>query len=344
MKSFENSLFVRACKKQNFENRPPVWMMRQAGRYQNSYQQLKAKYSMIEICTNHDLMVHATLLPVNEFQPDAAIIFSDLLIPFLPMGIQFDYEKGVGPKIYNPLRKDQDIKQLKNFNVADGLKFTGQALTVLNNQLDIPTIGFVGAPFTLASYLIEGQGTKNFVETKKFLYQFPDAWHELILFLAQKMSEYALFQYESGAAAVQIFDSWIGVLDYYEFENFVFPHLEFMTQHIKSHTDRPLIYFGTSTAHLLPLINRLPLDVIGLDYKTNLPSIRDQIKDKAIQGNLDPTVLFADQSYIYDRTIRLLNAMKHDPGYIFNLGHGILPETPYENVKFLFNLIKTYQS
>lgn len=335
------SIFISACLRKNTASRPPVWLMRQAGRYQQSYRRLKEKYSMKELCTNPDLMVEITLLPVKEFLPDAAIIFSDLLIPLASMGIDFDYESGTGPVIHNPLRDIREVEQLKPFEVAESLHYTGTAIRELVRILEVPLIGFVGAPFTLASYMLEGKGSKNYVKTKQFMYHQPQGWQRLMQYLSDKMAEYAIFQAYSGASAIQFFDSWVGVLDKYEYDHFVLPYLQAMMDKVKLQTSVPLIYFGTSTSHLLSSVASLNIEVIGVDWRVPIKEAYHHYGERfALQGNLDPTVLFSDKKYITKRVTELLEQMQGVAGYIFNLGHGILPETPEAHVRYLIEMVK----
>lgn len=335
-----NDRFLKACRKEQVD-RPPVWFMRQAGRYQEKYRAIRQKHSLVDICKIPEVCAEVTLLPIQQFGFDAAIIFSDIMIPLEPMGIDFEYKPGVGPVIHNPIKEKRDVENLKELDFSKDLLYTGEGMKILRSELNVPCLGFVGAPFTLASYMLEGGPSKNYIKMKSFMYQQTELWHQLMKKLATNMAEYLLFQVESGAMAVQIFDSWVGSLSLVDYRTFVLPHMKEMVTHIKSKTDVPVIMFGTNSSHLLADMKSTGADVIGIDWKTDLASAWEEMNHEvAVQGNLDPTLLFADWKLIEERAKTLLNSVKNRPGYIFNLGHGILPGTPEANVGKLVDLVQ----
>lgn len=335
-----NDRFLKACRREETD-RPPVWFMRQAGRYQEKYREIRKKHSLVDICKIPEVCAEVTLLPIQQFGFDAAIVFSDIMIPLEPMGIDFEYKPGVGPIIHNPIRSKKDVEALKELDFGKDLLYTGESLGILKRELNVPCLGFVGAPFTLASYMLEGGPSKSYIQLKSFMYQQTDAWHLLMDRLATNMADYLLFQVESGAMAVQIFDSWVGILNVEDYREYVFPHMEKMVQYIKGKTDVPVVLFGTNSSHLLQDLKATGADVVGIDWKTNMAEAWESMNyEVAVQGNLDPTLLFGDWSLIETRAKALLNSMPNKPGFIFNLGHGILPKTPEENVRQLVNLVQ----
>tara|TARA_R110002072_G_scaffold232930_2_gene390377 strand:- start:303 stop:1331 length:1029 start_codon:yes stop_codon:yes gene_type:complete len=340
MSSPFNDRFLKACRKEATD-RPPVWFMRQAGRYQEQYRAIRKKHSLVDICKIPEVCAEVTLLPIQQFGFDAAIVFSDIMIPLEPMGIDFEYKSGVGPIIHNPIRSKRDVEKLKDLDFGKDLLYTGKSLNMLKQELNVPCLGFVGAPFTLASYMLEGGPSKNYIQLKSFMYRETAAWNMLLDRLATNMTEYLLFQVESGAMAVQIFDSWVGILSKEDYNTFVFPHMKKMVETIKSRTDAPLILFGTNSEHLLQEMKATGADVIGIDWKTDLVKAWESMNfEVAVQGNLDPTLLFAEWDLIETRAKTLLKSIPNKSGYIFNLGHGILPKTPEENVRNLVNLVQ----
>lgn len=335
-----NDRFLKACKQEQTD-RPPVWFMRQAGRYQDEYRAIRKKYSLVDICKIPEICAEVTLLPIQQFGFDSAIIFSDIMIPLEPMGMDFEYKPGVGPIIHNPIKSKADVANLKDLDFGKDLLYTGEGMKILRRELNVPCIGFVGAPFTLASYMLEGGPSKSYIKMKSFMYQETEAWHALMKKLATNMAEYLYFQVESGAMAVQIFDSWVGSLSREDYIEYVFPHMQQMVADIKSKTDVPVIMFGTNSSHLLQDMKATGADVIGIDWKTDLVAAwADMNHEVGVQGNLDPTLLFGDWSLVEKRATALLKSVNNRPGYIFNLGHGILPGTPQENVGNLVKLVQ----
>lgn len=335
-----NDRFLRACRRQETD-RMPVWFMRQAGRYQEKYRAIRKQHSLVEICKIPEVCAEVTLLPIEQFGFDAAIVFSDIMIPLEPMGIDFEYKPGVGPIIHNPIRSKADVEKLKELDLGKDLQYTGESLGILKRELNVPCLGFVGAPFTLASYMLEGGPSKSYIQLKSFMYTQTEAWHLLMDKLARSMANYLLFQVESGAMAVQIFDSWVGILNVEDYREYVLPHMERMIAQIKESTEVPVVHFGTNSAHLLQDMKASGADVVGIDWKTDMAAAWESMNyEVAVQGNLDPTLLFADWPLIEKRAKALLDSMPNKPGFIFNLGHGILPKTPEENVRRLVNLVQ----
>lgn len=335
-----NSAFLRACRREPVSH-TPIWLMRQAGRYQQSYRSLREKVNFLELCKTPELAAKVTLDAVEQFGFDAAIIFSDILIILEPMGASLEYVGGSKPKIHNPVRTAQEIDNLGELESVESLNYVYEALNQTRRALpkDVPLIGFVGAPFTLASYLIEGGGSKNFIETKKLMYSDAGAWHALMEKLSRALIKHLNAQAEAGAQALQIFDSWVGCLSPTDYKEFVQPHVKFIIENVTK--DAPVIHFGTGTATLLELMREAGGDVIGVDWHSNLDDAWAKIGyDKAVQGNLDPVQLFAPREVLLEKARKILDQAANRNGHIFNLGHGILPETPVDNVKALVDFVK----
>jgi uroporphyrinogen decarboxylase len=332
--STAQSRFLRACRRESVDC-TPVWFMRQAGRYMASYRVLRAKHSLLELCRTPELALQVTLQPVDELGVDAAILFSDLLLPLAPLGIPFDFKSGEGPVIETPLRSRDDILKLRRFEPREDLGMVLQAIGMIRHELAgrVPLIGFAGAPFTLASYAIEGGHSNNFAATKSLMYGDPESWHALCALLASVVGSYLRAQVEAGAQALQVFDSWVGALDQADYREFVLPHVRTIFDMVAD-LGVPLIHFGTGTGHLLALQREAGGSVIGVDWRTPLDEgWRLAGEDVAVQGNLDPTLLFAPRERLLARVDDVLRRAAGRPGHIFNLGHGILPGTPQENVK-----------
>jgi uroporphyrinogen decarboxylase len=334
-----DSPFMQACRLEK-STMTPIWLMRQAGRYLPSYREIRAKVGFLELCKNPQLAAEVTVNAVEELGVDAAIIFADILLILEPLGAHLEFSKGEGPIIHNPVRTEADVVKLRRAPLTNELDFVMQALLLARQSLPkaIPLIGFAGAPFTLASYLIEGGSSRNFEKTKIFMYQYPQAWHQLMEILAEAISDYLIRQADAGAQAVQIFDSWVGCLGVNDYEEYVQPHMIRTISGIKNRL--PVIHFGTATAHLLKHMAASGADVIGLDWRVPLSSAWDAIGDSfAVQGNFDPVALFSSQAQIKKRAKDILAQANGRPGHIFNLGHGVLPGTPVENVKYLVEVV-----
>jgi len=309
--------------------------MRQAGRYMSEYRELRERYSLLDICRTPDLATAVTLQPVRRLEVDAAILFSDLLLPLAPMGIPFDFVKGEGPAIERPLRSEGDLAAVRRFEPREALAHVLTAIRQIQRELRgrVPLIGFAGAPFTLASYAIEGGHSNSFAHTKSLMYGYPAAWHRFCDLLADVASDYLAAQVEAGVDAVQVFDSWVGVLNAQDYREFILPHTRRIFQRIAP-LGVPTIHFGVGTAAILPEIREAGGDVIGADWRTPLGEAWERIGfDRAVQGNLDPTVLLGPLDRIFAKTDEVLEEAAGRPGHIFNLGHGILPTTPVEHVQ-----------
>jgi uroporphyrinogen decarboxylase len=337
--SLENSVFMRACRR---ETAPytPVWLMRQAGRYMREYREVRARTTFLELCKNPELAAEVTVTAVERLGVDAAIIFADILLILEPLGVQLEFTKGEGPVIHNPVRQTADIKRLRELEDANALEFVYEAIRQTRRALkpDIPLIGFCGAPFTLASYLVEGGGSKNYVQTKRLMYDDAGAWHAMMGLLSRALVKYLNAQIEAGAQAVQLFDSWVGCLSPDDYREFVLPHTRSVISNVQPGV--PVIHFGTGTAALLELMREAGGDVIGIDWRVRLDDAWRRIgHDLAIMGNLDPVALFASQDVLREQAKRILEHAAGRDGHIFNLGHGILPETPVENVIALVEMV-----
>lgn len=324
--------FLAACRREP-TSYTPVWLMRQAGRYMEEYRKLRAEHGFLDLCKKPDLATEITVTPVEKLNVDAAILFADILLILEPMGVGLEYSKGDGPVIHHPVRSGKDVDGLKEFNVETELSFVYEAVKTICQELDskVPLIGFAGAPFTLASYLIEGGGSRNYIHTKKLFYSMPEAWKRLMQRLAKIIGEYLNCQIAAGAQAVQIFDSWAGCLTPADYEQFVQPYTKAVIDAVAPGT--PVINFSTGTAGLLKHVGDAGGDVIGLDWRINLDEGWAAVGDHvAVQGNLDPVALFAAPKEIKSRVAEILRRAAGRPGHIFNLGHGVLPETPVDHV------------
>jgi uroporphyrinogen decarboxylase len=332
--------FLRACRREPVD-RTPVWFMRQAGRYMVAYRALRAQHSLLDICAQPELAAEVTLEPVRALGVDVAILFADILLPLIPMGLQLEFAAGEGPVIHNPVRLATDVAALRPVEVEADLAHVLAAVRLVRRELDgqVPLIGFAGAPFTLASYVIEGGATRTFLRTKHLMYNEPQVWHALLGRLAAVVGDYLAAQVQAGAQAVQLFDSWVGALSPADYETYVLPHSQTVLRRLAA-TNVPVIHFGTDTAMLLPLLARAGGDVIGLDWRTPLDWGWAQVgPDRAVQGNLDPVALFAPRPELERQVRRVLAQAGGRSGHIFNLGHGILPETPVENVRAVVELV-----
>jgi uroporphyrinogen decarboxylase len=331
--------FLRACRREPVDC-TPVWFMRQAGRYMAEYRSLRAKYSILDLCKTPELAAQVTLQPVDRFPVDAAIIFADILLPLEAMGLQLEFAEGEGPVIHNPIRDRRSVEQLR---VIDGeeLAYVAQAIALTRQRLNgrVPLIGFAGAPFTLASYAVEGGGSRNYILTKQLMYREPDAWHKLMDKLARVVTGYLRRQIRAGAQAIQLFDSWVGCLAPGDYEEYVLPHVQLIFEGLKRE-QVPLIYFGTGTSALLRQMRQAGGDVIGVDWRVQLDDAWAVVgHDLAVQGNLDPVALYAPLHEIERRIEDILRRAAGRVGHIFNLGHGILPDTPVEHVAAAVDIV-----
>jgi uroporphyrinogen decarboxylase len=341
--SAPDSLLVRACKCLPVE-RTPVWFMRQAGRYMPEYRAVRKTHSLIEICKNPQLAADVTVTAAEILQVDAAIIFADLLLPLEVMGLPFHFSAGEGPVIERPLRSAADVARLRTDSAAD-LSYVAEAVKLVTKHFGstLPVIGFCGAPFTLASYMIEGGGSRNYIHAKTMMYSQPEAFDELLGKLVSVTAEYATEQVRAGADVIQVFDSWVGCLSVEDYRQYVLPRTTELVWRLKK-SGAPVIYFGTDSATLLPSMKETGADVIGLDWRIPLDEGWTRLGGGAVQGNLDPVTLFSDWEQVRRRAQEIINRAAGRPGHIFNLGHGILPETPVENVKALAAYVREHSA
>jgi uroporphyrinogen decarboxylase len=331
-----NDRFLRACRREAVDM-TPVWFMRQAGRYMSDYRALRERYSLLEICRRPDLAVAVTLQPLDVIEVDAAILFSDLLLPFTPLGLDFDFVKGEGPAVENPVRSPADVDRLRTFEPREALGHVLETIRLLRQELAdrVPLVGFGGAPFTLAAYAIEGAPSTTYARTKAFMYSHPQAWHRLCGRFAATIADYMRAQIEAGAQAIQIFDSWAGALSRTDYREFALPHTTRIFDALRD-TGVPLIHFGVGTSAILPDMATAGADVIGIDWRLPIDEAWQSIgQHLAVQGNLDPTLLLGAADRMCGAAGDVITRVGGRPGHIFNLGHGVLPNTPLERVQEL---------
>jgi uroporphyrinogen decarboxylase len=323
---------MRACHREAVPY-TPIWLMRQAGRYMKEYRDVRARMSFLELCKTPELAAEVTVTAAERLGVDAAIIFADILLIIEPMGLQLEFNKGEGPVIHNPARSAVDVDRLREVDDVEALSFVFTAIRETRKALrqDLPLIGFAGAPFTLASDIVEGGASKNYVHTKSLMYNDSGAWHAMMSLIARGLIRYLNAQIEAGAQAVQLFDSWVGALSPDDYREYVLPHTRNVIRGV--HSGTPVIHFGTGTSALLELMREAGGDVIGLDWRVRLDEGWERIGyDVSVMGNLDPVALFANQKHLRSQAKLILEQAGGRPGHIFNLGHGILPDTPVENV------------
>ena len=338
-----NSRFLDACRRRPTDVRP-VWFMRQAGRYMKQYRDIRAKASILEICKRPDLAAQVTLQPVEVLDVDAAIIFADLLLPVEPMGLKLKFVSGEGPKIDNPVRTSDDVDSLSISN-TDELGYVGEAIQLVVRQLAgrVPVICVVGAPFTLASYMIEGGPSKTFIRTKQMMYRDETLWRRLMGKLVDVLGPFALAQVTAGARAIQVFDSWVGALGPDDYVRYVAPYSRALIERIRT-ASVPVIHFGTGAAGFFRELHAAGGDVMGVDWRINIDQAWMDISYRsAVQGNLDPAVLFAPLPELKMRVHEILKRTGSRPGHIFNLGHGILPETPVDSVRAVVDFVREFK-
>lgn len=332
-----NDRFLRACRREPVDC-TPVWMMRQAGRYMPEYRALRAKHTMLEVCKTPELALEVTLQPL-KFGMDAAILFADIFLPLEPMGAPFDFQKREGPVIFSPIATKADVDKLHDFEIEEGLGYCLEAIKLLKKELKVPLIGFAGAPFTLASYLVEGGKSTAFAKAKRFMYAEPETFGALMHKLAEVVRRFLHKQIDAGVDAVQLFDSWVGQLSAVDYRTYVMPHVVHILKDIEKR-GVPVIHFGTGTLHLLEAMREAGGSVIGLDWRTPMNEGWKKVgADRAVQGNLDPTILLATRELAEQASKRILDEVDNKVGHIFNLGHGILPETPMENVEAVIDYV-----
>jgi uroporphyrinogen decarboxylase len=337
-----NSLFIKAAFSEPTE-RPPVWMMRQAGRFMKEYWDIKNKYSFLEMCKAPEIAADVTMLPVDLLGIDAAILFSDILVTGEAMGGDLSFTQNVGPKFANPVRNAADIDKLQT-DVVHKLQYVADAIKVIQQRLNgsIPLIGFAGAPFTVMSYLVEGGSSKDFKLTKLFMHNEPELAHKLLAKIATVTADYLNLQIAAGVNAVQIFDSWAQALAWDDYKEFSHRYIIEIISKL-NRTGIPIISFCKGSSVFAPLMAEAKPDVISIDWNVDLLDIKKRLPAGiAVQGNLDPHILYADKKVIKDRIYRLFDRMKGENGFIFNLGHGIMPDIPFDNVKYAVEIIKEY--
>jgi uroporphyrinogen decarboxylase len=339
-----DSLFIRACRREPVE-RTPIWIMRQAGRYLPQYRAVRAKTDFLTLCKTPELASEVTVQPVDIVGVDAAILFSDILVIPEAMGMNLEIVESKGPIFDDPIRSRNDLRRLKTEGVTDRLQYVMEAIRLTKGKLDgrVPLIGFSGAPWTLATYMVEGRGSKNFETVKSFIYNEPAAAHELLQTLSDAVVDYLNAKIRAGCDAVQIFDTWAGNLSPADFEEFSLRYLRYICERLETN-GAPVIVFAKGVESFEKLTD-LRCDVLGVDWTKDISRVRSEVVgSKALQGNLDPCVLFAPKEKIRQETERILEGIGGEPGHIFNLGHGILPHTAVENVKYLVSCVKELSS
>ncbi len=335
-----NDLLLQALQGRN-AGRPPIWLMRQAGRYMPEYRALRAKHSFLEMCRNPELAVEITQLPVRVFEMDAAILFSDILVVAEALGVGLRFEDKLGPIIERPLRNAQDVDQLPQVEVSEKLDYVGQAVRQLRTCLKAPLIGFCGAPFTVASYMIEGGSSRDLKRTKQWMLRDPASFHRLLSKIADCTIAYLRLQIESGIQAIQIFDSWAHFLGHMQFREFSLAYLEKLLQGVHA-SKIPVVLYCRGSSVFAQQMAALNPAAISLDWQVDITQLRQTIPATvALQGNLDPDILYAEPFVIRQEATRILRGMRRDKGYIFNLGHGVHPDTPTDAVKILVECVKS---
>ncbi len=337
----QDSAFLKACRGEKTDY-TPIWLNRQAGRYMKEYHEVKADTPSLDFFKTPHLSAQVTCDAQRILGVDAAILFADLLPILEPMGLNLDYLPGIGPDISNPVRTSADIDALRIEKTTDSMPYIGEAISMIRRELpaDIPLIGFGGAPFTLASYAIEGKGSRNYIHVKQMMYSDPSAFDVVMEKMTTTAIDYLNYQIEQGVQAIQIFDSWVGCLSPNDYRRYVFDHSKRLIDAISGSV--PIIHFGTGNPALLPLMAEAGGDVMALDWRAPLISSWDQIGFKSVQGNMDPVALFGSRASVVETATSLLTEVGGRPGHIFNLGHGILPETPVDNVKALVNTVQAF--
>ncbi|MBT2669556.1 uroporphyrinogen decarboxylase [Streptomyces sp. ISL-14] len=342
-KEITNDTFLKAARGEKTDH-VPVWYMRQAGRSQPEYRKLKEKYSLFEITHQPELCAYVTRLPVEQYDVDAAILYKDIMTPLPAIGVDVEIKSGIGPVIANPIQSVTDVEKLGELKPEKDIPYVLDTIKLLTTeQLSVPLIGFSGAPFTIASYMIEGGPSKNYNKTKAFMYSEPKAWFALMDKLADMIIVYVKSQIKAGVSAIQIFDSWVGALNVEDYRVFIKP---IMTRIFTSLREEnvPLIMFGVGASHLALEWNDLPIDVVGLDWRLPITEARQMGIQKTVQGNLDPALLLSSWDVIEERTKRILDQGMEQDGYIFNLGHGVFPSVNPETLKRLTAFIHEYSS
>ena len=336
-----NDTFLQACRGEQTAY-TPVWFMRQAGRYLPEYQKIRSKVSFLELCKTPELAAEVTLQPIDIFGFDAAILFSDILIPMEAMNLALEFHEGKGPLFAQPVRSQKAVDDLVVPVPEDQLAFVLETIRLLRATLQVPLIGFAGAPFTLATYLIEGGSSKVFLHTKKMIFQEPQLYHNLMAKITACTSAYLQAQAKAGAQALQLFDSWVGILAPCDYEEFALPYVRSIISDLRATTDVPIIYFANNGSTLTKLTTTVGADVLGFDWRLPLGEAIARVGRHAVQGNIDPLALFLPQKRLEERIRSMLVEAREARGYIFNLGHGILPETPPEQVRIAVDAVHRF--
>ncbi|HDP4566089.1 TPA: uroporphyrinogen decarboxylase [Staphylococcus aureus] len=321
----------------------PVWFMRQAGRSQPEYRKLKEKYSLFDITHQPELCAYVTYLPVDNYHTDAAILYKDIMTPLKPIGVDVEIKSGIGPVIHNPIKTIQDVEKLSQIDPERDVPYVLDTIKLLTEEkLNVPLIGFTGAPFTLASYMIEGGPSKNYNFTKAMMYRDEATWFALMNHLVDVSVKYVTAQVEAGAELIQIFDSWVGALNVEDYRRYIKPHMIRLISEVKEKHDVPVILFGVGASHLINEWNDLPIDVLGLDWRTSINQAQQLGVTKTLQGNLDPSILLAPWNVIEERLKPILDQGMENGKHIFNLGHGVFPEVQPETLRKVSEFVHTY--
>ncbi|MBI3592139.1 MAG: uroporphyrinogen decarboxylase [Nitrospirae bacterium] len=337
-----NDTFLKACRGEKTDY-TPVWLMRQAGRYLPEYQKVRSKVDFLTLCKTPELAAEVTIQPVDILKVDAAILFSDILVPIEPMGMKLEFSESKGPILYDPIRNDIAVSKLRRIKSEEDVPFVMEAIKVLVKKLNVPLIGFSGAPFTLATYMIEGGSSKNFVNTKKMMYQTPELYARLMEKITDTVINYLQAQIDAGVHAIQVFDSWAGILSPFDFESYALPYVQKIVSTFKGKV--PVIYFAFNASAMLKRVKQSGADILGIDWRIDIADAVSALgNDVAVQGNLDPCLLFGTKDSIKDGVSRILQGAKGAKGHIFNLGHGILPETPVDNAKAMVQAVHELSS
>ncbi len=324
-----NDTFLKACRGEKTDY-TPVWLMRQAGRYLPEYQKVRSKVDFLTLCKTPELAAEVTIQPVDILKVDVAILFSDILVPIEAMGMKLEFSESKGPILYDPIRNDIAVSKLRKIKSEEDVPFVMEAIKILVKKLNVPLIGFSGAPFTLATYMIEGGSSKNFINTKKMMFQTPDLYAKLMDKITDTVINYLQAQIDAGVHAIQVFDSWAGILSPYDFERYALPYVQRIVSTFKGKV--PVIYFAFNGSAMLKKVKQSGADVLGIDWRIDISDAVNSLgNDVVVQGNLDPCTLFGTKDLIRDRSAGILQGARDAKGHIFNLGHGILPETPVEN-------------
>lgn len=334
-----NDLLLKALQCKN-KDRPPIWIMRQAGRYLPEYRAIRSRYSFLEMCHTPELIAEVTQLPIRLLDMDAAILFADILLIPEALNVGLHFEEGQGPIIDRPVRTPQDIDRLPHIDISEKLHYVAKGIHILKPDLKVPLIGFCGAPFTVASYMIEGASSRDFKRTKQWMLRDPESFHRLLKLITTCTIDYLKMQIHAGVAAIQVFDSWAHVLGHQQFREFSLAYMKQIADAIRP-TKIPLILYCRGSSIFASQLAEATPAAISLDWQADITQMRPTVPQSiALQGNLDPDILYADSKTIQKEAKRLLKGMKNDQGYIFNLGHGIHPDTPVEAVKTLIECVK----